>query len=659
MCGITGAVWQRGEQPVSADQLERMTTALTHRGPDASGHYSGQTAAAEVALGHRRLSIIDVAQGQQPLCNEDKTVWVSFNGEIYNYRELMPKLKAQGHRFQSECDTEVLVHLYEEHGPGMLEHLRGMFAFAIWDERRGRLFVARDRFGQKPLYFHRKPGDGTAARFAFASELKALLQLIPGPHALNPRALDRYLTLQYVPQPDCMLEGFQKLPAGHYALWERGELQIQEYWRPPFPTTDLKYREGVKSRRTMSSACERLRTLLTEATRLRLRSDVPLGAFLSGGIDSTIIAALAQRELGRPLQTFSIGFPHPEYDETEFARMAARAIGTDHREEHVTPSILDLLPKLVWHYDEPFADSSAVPTFVLSEMTRRSVTVALTGDGGDELFGGYDRYRAVELASRFDQLPFPLRAILASRVWQRLPSSLEYRSFSRRLKRFQASAAQPPMLRYLEWISQFKQQERTSLYTPEFASRLQGSDSLAWLEQLYTQFPKGSMAERTTAIEQLSYLPGDILTKVDIASMANSLECRSPFLDHAVGEFAATLPFAFKRRGKIGKVVMREAFADLIPEPILHRKKMGFGVPIDHWFRNELSGVIDSVLLSERSLDRGLFRPEAVRTLIDEHRESKRDHAYKLWSLLMLELWQRTYFDQPPPLQALSAESLF
>jgi len=647
MCGITGAVWQNSHLGVTVEQLNRMTDSLQHRGPDAAGHYFGNSTNCSVALGHRRLSIIDVQHGAQPLANEDGTIHVAFNGEIFNYRELMPDLQARGHRFKSECDTEVLVHLYEEHGPAMLEHLRGMFAFAIWDERRGRLFVARDRFGQKPLYYRADSG-----QFAFASELKALLQLFRGNRQLNPEAIDRYLSVQYVPQSQCMLQGFQKLPPGHFAVWEQGELTLEEYWRPPFPTSEQECRERETKAVSFNEACQNLRETLTEAVRLRLRSDVPLGAFLSGGIDSTIIAALAQRELGRPLQTFSIGFPHPEYDETEYARMAAAAIGTDHHEEQVEPAVLDLLPRLVWHYDEPFADSSAVPTFVLSEMTRRSVTVALTGDGGDELFAGYDRYRAVQLASYFDQIPQPFRGIMAAQFWQKLPSSVEYRSFSRRLKRFQASASQPPTLRYLEWISQFKQQERNELYTPEFQQQVNADGSREWLDSIYRRFPVGSQAERTTAVDQLSYLPGDILTKVDIASMACGLECRSPFLDHRVGELAARLPFAYKRRGRLGKVILREAFRDVVPEPILNRPKMGFGVPIDHWFRNELRGLLDRVLLSERCLSRGYFRPEAIRQLVDQHAQKQRDHAYRLWSLLIFEVWQRIYVDADPPLNA-------
>ncbi len=638
MCGLTGVLWTDSRLAVTASQLEEMTNALAHRGPDGAGYHMARTENVGIALGHRRLSIIDLAQGQQPMCNETGTIWVVFNGEIYNYRELIPDLKAQGHVFKTSCDTEVLVHLYEQHGPGMLKFLRGMFAFAIWDAPRRQLFLARDRLGQKPLVYRMEP-----ERFLFASELKSLLQLPDMPRRINRQAIDLYLAYQYVPHPHVIFEGFHKLPPGHSALWRDGRLEIQRYWHPsPVAATALGKDVPPCS---FADAKRQLRETLTEAVRLRLRSDVPLGAFLSGGIDSTIIAALMQRESGRPIETFSIGFEHAEYDERSYARLAAERLGTSHHEQIVRPSALEMLPRLVWHYDEPFADSSAIPTMALCELTSRAVKVVLSGDGGDELFVGYDRYQAVRLGARCDFLPARVRRLLASSLWQHLPTSVSYKSMSRRLKRFIASLALEPRLRYLQWISQFQMEERQSLYTPEFAADIHAQSASEWINALYAEFPDLDIVSQTAAVDQLSYLPGDILTKVDIASMAHGLECRSPFLDHRVAELANRIPLAFKLKGRFGKYILRETFRDLVPEPILTRGKMGFGVPMDHWFRGELQPLLHDYLLGDRLLARGYFRRETIQRLIDEHTRKQRDHAYRLWSLLVLEAWHRRHVD--------------
>jgi len=615
MCGITGAVWQREQEALLPEHLERMTQALNHRGPDGSGSYWKSWGQTGVALGHRRLSIIDPALGQQPMTNEDGSIHVVFNGEIYNYRELREQLLRNGHRFTTECDTEVLVHLYEERGPDLVNQLRGMFAFAIWDESNRQLLLARDRLGQKPLVYRHDPH-----RLLFASEIKSLLQLPQLPRHINPQALDAYLALQYVPQPDCM-----------HPRAEESAVAVPE---------------------TIDQASEQLKTTLTEAVRLRLRSDVPLGAFLSGGIDSTLITGLMQQEVSQPVQTFSIGFAQAEYDETSYARMAAQHLGTEHHEQIVSPSAVESLPKLIWHYDEPFADSSAIPTMALCEMTSQAVKVALTGDGGDELFVGYDRYRAVQLADKLDRGPAFLKTLLGASFWNRLPTSIGQKTLLRRIKRFQASLQLSPRLRYLQWISQFQLQERQSLYTEEFKSQINTESVNLWFDSLYEQLPPQDQVSWTAAVDQISYLPGDILTKVDIASMAYGLECRSPFLDHHVAGFAARLPLRWKLKGKAGKWILRKAFGSLLPEPILKRKKMGFGVPVDHWFRNELQPLLHDYLLSEQALGRGYFRQQALEQLIHEHTHSQRDHAYRLWSLLVLESWHRLYIDQPVTLTA-------
>lgn len=628
MCGIAGGVWTADAEPLSESVLKRMISAIVHRGPDDSGTYLSPGA----AIGHRRLSIIDLTGGHQPLANEDGTVWIAFNGEIYNYRDLQKDLESRGHRFQTSSDTECIVHLYEEYGADCVQHLRGMFAFAIWDEKRKQLMLARDRIGQKPLFYRQENG-----RLLFGSELKAILQVPGVPRTLSPTAVDRFLTYQYVPHPECILDGYNKLPPAHVALWQDGDLKITRYWSPPYAEEPVDW--------PVTKWQSELRDALTEAVRLRMRSDVPLGAFLSGGIDSTIITGLMQQLSEKPVHSFSIGFPVKQFDETSFAREAAAHLGTDHHEMIVEPSALDSLPKLIWHYDEPFADSSAIPMMALSEMTRQHVTVALSGDGGDELFAGYDRYRAVQLAARFDRLPRALRAICTSRLWQALPASVEQKSFRRRVKRFLAAIGEPPERRYLTWISIFDQHRRDALYTDEFREQLHGHDAADVIVDAYAACENRDFVTRTTCVDVQTYLPCDILTKVDIASMSHSLECRSPFLDHRVVELAAQMPLSLKRRGKQGKTILTDTFADLVPSSIQRRKKMGFGVPLDHWFRDELKPLLHDMLLDSTALSRGYFREETIRSLIDEHTTRQWDHSYRLWSLLCFELWQRMYLD--------------
>ncbi|QDT48016.1 Asparagine synthetase [glutamine-hydrolyzing] 1 [Symmachiella dynata] len=654
MCGITGAAWTAGQPPLDIDILRRMTTALAHRGPDDNGYYrstdssnaSGDLSAAQppgAALGHRRLSIIDLGGGHQPLSNEDGTVWIAFNGEIYNYRELQTDLEKRGHQFRTSCDTEVIVHLYEEYGPDCVTHLRGMFAFAIWDDRKKQLLLARDRLGQKPLVYRHDP-----QRLLFGSELKSLLQ-VPGlPRDIDPVALNEYLTYQYVPAPRCMLAGFQKLPAGHLAIYNNGELNVRRYWKPGYDQGEL-HGAGLDFSKPENAPAqeirEQLRTVLTEAVRLRMRSDVPLGAFLSGGVDSTIIVGLMQQLSERPVQTFSIGFPVKAFDERAYAREAAEHLGTEHHDAIVTPDALKILPQLIWQYDEPFSDSSAIPTMYLSEMTRQNVTVSLSGDGGDELFAGYDRYKAVRIAEWFDGLPRPLQKMATLKLWQHFPASVRQKSRRRRLKRLLAALGEPRERRYLKWVSIFDDQRRAGLLTDDFRAAVGDADAAAPLLRAYEECPNRDFVTRTTCADVLTYLPGDILNKVDIASMTYGLECRSPFLDHHVAEFAASLPIQAKLRGRQGKRILLETFGDLLPESIQSRPKMGFGVPLDHWFRHELKPMLQETLLDGSALNRGYFRPAAVEQLVKEHLDGQWDHSYRLWSLLCLELWQRMFVD--------------
>ncbi len=643
MCGIAGVAWTSEAAPFERSVLQRMIDAIAHRGPDDQGIYASPTGqGAGAMLGHRRLSIIDLGGGHQPLSNEDGSIWIAFNGEVYNYRELQPALEKQGHQFRTSSDTETIVHLYEQYGTDCVKYLRGMFAFAIWDQNRRQLFLARDRLGKKPLVYRHD-----SQRLLFASELKALLQ-VPGiPRELDRQAVDAYLTYQYVPHPQSILQGFSKLPPAHWALYSNGKLQVERYWQPayspaPHPGEFASIEDGRR----------RLRETLTTAVQLRMRSDVPLGAFLSGGIDSTIIAGLMQSLSSRPVKTFSIGFPVAAFDERSYAREAAQHIGSEHHEQVVEPSALDILPKLIWHYDEPFADSSAIPTMYLSEMTRREVTVSLSGDGGDELFAGYQRYQAVKLGAWSDCLPRFLRSFLAASIWQKLPASVRQNSKRRRFKRLLSALALEPRRRYLKWVSIFDDERRAELYSPEFRSSLGSSDPADFLFHAYTACPDRDFITQTTCADVLTYLPCDILTKVDIASMAYGLEARAPFLDHEVVDLAARFPIEWKIHGRQGKQILIDTFSDLLPKRIQTRAKMGFGVPLDHWFRNELRPLLEDVLLAKSTLDRGIFRPEQVRRLVDEHVRGLWDHSYRLWSLLVLELWQRTFLDGAVPANA-------
>lgn len=656
MCGITGTSWTTRDKNVSPLVLRRMSHVLSHRGPDDSGGYHSDvpqksflfsderqlaefTPTSEVgaALGHRRLSIIDLGTGHQPLCNEDGTVWIAFNGEIYNYQELRTELIQQGHHFKTESDTEVIVHLYEEQGPACVERLRGMFAFAIWDENRQRLFLARDRIGQKPLFYREEAG-----RLSFASELKSLLQIPGASREVDPHAIDLFLAYQYVPHPWSILKGYQKLPPAHRAIYEKGQLKVERYWTPPYQNPQGRSDLQFESPQQWSKA---LRQTLTESVRIRMRSDVPLGAFLSGGIDSTIIAGLMQSMSERPVHTFSIGFPVKQFDERSYAREAAKMLGTEHHEYVVEPEALEMLPRLSWHYDEPFADSSAIPTMYLSQVTRQEVTVSLSGDGGDELFAGYDRYRAVALSQWFDRLPNFAKKMMTASIWQKLPASVEQKSFRRRVKRFLAGLAVPPERRYLKWVGIFDTERRLEMYTPEFREQIHAFDADQFLLDAYQLCPDRDFVTRTTATDVLTYLPCDILTKVDIASMAHSLECRSPFLDHHVAELAAVMPLNLKMHKGRGKQILVDTFSDLLPESIQTRKKMGFGVPLNKWFRNELKPLLFDVLLDQRSLDRQIFNRAAVEQLINEHQNQQWDHSARLWSLLVLEMWFRTFID--------------
>ena len=607
-----------------------MVARLRHRGPDEEGTYFE----ANVALGFRRLSVIDVAGGQQPVSNEDGTIWAVFNGEIYNFAALRNRLEARGHVLCTAGDAEVLPHLYEDEGAAMLPLLRGMFAFAIWDGTRRSLLLARDRLGQKPLVY-RLEGE----RLWFASELKSLLAAGPDPvpRRLAIGGLDRYLAFGYVPHPGTMLEGVHKLPPGHLATWRDGRLTMERYWTPDW---------NRELARPWDEDVEELRETLGEAVREQLVSDVPLGAFLSGGVDSTVIAGLMQRASGTAVKTFSIGFDDPAFDESGFAEMAARHLGTEHHSFRVEAKAWETIPTLADQFDEPFADSSALPTWYVSRETRAHVTVALTGDAGDELFGGYDRYRALAMTQDLARLPAAARQFLAGPVARVLPASARAKTRLRRVRRFLERLDEPSEERYLGWMALFSEEDRWALYAPEVLDQLSANeDPRQPFRRAWSVSPQRDIVTRAMIADLLTYLPDDLLHKVDMASMAHSLECRGPFLDHRVVELALAMPLDRKLRRREGrsKVVLKRAFADLLPPAIRGRPKMGFGVPIDRWFRGPLREELRAVLLDPGALILGYFRAEAVEGMIAQHERSERDHAYRLWALLMLELWMRRY----------------
>lgn len=639
MCGIVGAAWTEAGRPLRDETLNAMTERIVHRGPDDSGVYRDDHA----ALGFRRLSIVDLSGGHQPLSNEDGTIWTVFNGEIYNFPALRRRLEARGHNLRTHSDTEVIVHLYEDEGPSFFEHLRGMFALAVWDAPRRTLVFGRDRLGQKPLVYQH---DGS--RITLASELKSLAALPDGerPRQVDPLALDLYMTYGYIPHPHTIFAGVHKLPPAHYGVWREGALSLHRYWHPDW---------NAEVRLAPGEDVEQLRALLSEAVAEQMVADVPLGAFLSGGIDSTIIVGLMQKASNHPVRTFAIGFDDPAFDETHYAEVAAKHLGTEHHVFHVKPRAWETIPALADQFDEPFADSSALPTWYVSRETRREVTVALTGDAGDELFAGYDRYRAVALAAMFDRLPAGSRRVLSGPVARSLPFSVQAKTRMRKVRRLLEAVGKEPVARYLRWIQMYDESARMGLYSDSWLEHLAAvgarrpgeADPVSMIARALDAAGRRDDVTRAMVADILTYLPCDLLVKVDMASMAHSLECRGPFLDHRVVELAASLPVnrKLRLRGGRSKVVLKEAFAELLPPMIRTRPKMGFGVPINRWFRDTLKNEMRSVLLDPVALNRGLFRPEAVTALIDDHVAGKTDNAYKLWSLLMLELWFRRYSD--------------
>jgi asparagine synthase (glutamine-hydrolysing) len=627
MCGIAGfADGRYGTGPSASDNYEQaravlqgMCAAIRHRGPDDEGLLVDTG----VALGMRRLSIVDLATGQQPIHNEDRTVWVVFNGEIYNYRALRNELEAGGHRFYTGSDTETIVHAYEEWGEDAFSRLRGMFGVALWDARDRSLILARDRVGIKPLYFAE-----TGSRLYFASEIKSLLAANDIETTVDPTALDHYLSFLYTPGHASIFSGIKKLQPGHVLRWRDGVATTRKYWELPTeqPTTISE-----------PEAVERLREVLQGAVTSHLMSEVPLGAFLSGGVDSSLVVGLMAQVSSR-VRTFSIGFDDPAFDELEHARTVAQHFSTDHHEFVVKPDALAILDDLVSHFDEPFGDSSAIPMWYVSELARRHVTVVLSGDGGDELFGGYDRYFPHHRVAAFDRWSPPGTRAMASAVWPWLPHGAKGKNFLRRVARDEQG-------RYLDEIGYFQPDEKNALVTGDLRRSIGAAEATRAARERFNRFAHLPWHAQMMHFDFETYLPEDILTKVDRMSMAHSIESRVPLLDNEVVDFAARLPAALKIRDGRRKHILKEAAAGLLPAHILDRRKQGFAVPLGGWFRGGIRELFSDVLLSSRARQRGYFDVRFIERLVDEHVTGRREHTLRLWALVIFELWHRQYLD--------------
>jgi asparagine synthase (glutamine-hydrolysing) len=626
MCGIVGVV-RNDKADVDRDVVGRMCAAIRHRGPDEDGFYFNGA----VGLGMRRLAIIDLKGGQQPIHNQDRSAWIVFNGEIYNYRELRDKLEQLGHTFYTNSDTEAIVHAYDQYGVDCPNHLRGMFAFAIWDERTQELFLARDRVGKKPLLYAEVNG-----QLVFGSEFSALLQHPSVSKDIDFEALNRYLSFMCVPAPLTAYQGIKKLEPGHSLRYRNGEIKIQRYWQPDF---------SKKLDISEEEAAERTIEILRDAVKVRLMSEVPLGAFLSGGIDSSAVVALMSEVSSQPVKTFSIGFEEQDFSELHHARRVAEHVGADHHEFIVRADALEVLPILVEHYGEPYADSSAIPTYYVARETRKHVTVALNGDGGDESFAGYERYAAMRLAERYHRIPPVLRDVVLRRAIEALPSSETKRGRVRDVKRFIQAASLPKVERYLRWVTVFDDQAKQELLSEDFGRQTDKAAAAGLLQPWFKHANGAGIVDATLLTDMMTYLPNDLLVKVDIATMANSLEARSPFLDHHLIEFAASLPEKFKLHGLTTKYLLKKLLQKLLPAENLDRRKMGFGVPIGHWFRGQLQPFLRETILAEKALRRGLFKPETVKRLVELHTRGERDYSHQLWTLLMLELWFQRFID--------------
>lgn len=640
MCGIVGYL-NLNKQPIEErdNHLPRMCESITHRGPDEEGW----KVIGPAAIGMTRLSIIDVSGGQQPIANEDKTIWIVFNGEIYNFQELQTLVQERGHKLRTKSDTETIVHLYEEFGIDCLKYLEGMFAFAIWDSKKERLFIARDRMGEKPLHWGVFDG-----KLIFGSELKSILTHPSSRKELDDLAMQKYLSLEYVPAPHSMFKGISKLPPAHFMVVQDGQIKTERYWLPSTETVDISEEEATK----------KLIELLGRSIELRLISEVPLGVFLSGGIDSSAIAALASRYSKSAIKTFSIGFEDKSFDESSHALAVAKHIGSQHDVVTFSPTMgFDTLNELWGILDEPLADASIVPTFFLSKMTKRNVTVALAGEGGDELFGGYPTYQAHKLAPMWSIMPQLLRGGLLEPAFGKLPVNMNNLSFDYKVKRFIRSAAEPPVRRHLRWMGSIPVAEQSRLVKQSHQALAGGAVEEGLFESLPLvnlngakngkSLSKNAILEVVNNIMRLdmtTYLPDDLLVKSDRASMAASLEVRLPFLAYPLVEFALSLPPSYKVRGMTTKYLLKKAVAPYLPEYIMKRPKKGFGIPVAKWLRQEFRPVVDELLCQSFIEKQGIFQWEYVKNMLDEHMSARVDRRKELWTMLMFQWWWRKFF---------------
>jgi asparagine synthase (glutamine-hydrolysing) len=622
MCGIAGRFNFDPSHAVSRAGLVAMTDAVIHRGPDAGGYYLDGA----IGLGHRRLSIIDLATGDQPIGNEDGSVQVIFNGEIYNFAEVRRELIAHGHRFRTNSDTEVIAHGYEQWGEHCVDRFRGMFAFAVWDANARRLLLARDRLGVKPLYYAAVPGG-----IVFGSEIKSLLEDPEVPREWRAEALDAYLTLLYIPAPDTIYRGIHKLPPAHVLVAERGAIRTSRYW-------DLEFTGDGDPAREEDYLAE-LDAHLREAVQLRLVSDVPLGAFLSGGIDSSTVVAYMVEASRTPPVTIAVGFEHQAFDEVQHAETVARHLGCDFHALTASPQVEELLPKLAWHFDEPFADSSAVPTYYVSKAARELVTVALSGDGGDELWAGYARHRVEHWEQRVRTALGPATRA-AGWLGQALPLSVKG---ARSLRHLAADPDQAYAFKHA--YGMFEPDAKGRLYSSDFRHAVNGHDAFASFRDAYQACKSSDPLDRSMYVDARTYMIDDVLTKVDRMSMAVSLEAREPLLDHKLLEFAARVPASLKLKDGQSKYLLRRVLEKRVPRSIIERKKSGFAAPIGEWLRGPLAPMTNELLLDGRLRQRGIFNHAEVTRLWQEHRSGQGDHRHRLWQLIMLELWFRAFID--------------
>jgi len=626
MCGICGKILFDRNKQVSSEEIQAINRMLHHRGPDEEGYYLK----GNVALGHKRLSIIDLAGGQQPITNQDDSCVIIFNGEIYNFQELRENLVKKGFAFKTNSDTEVILHLYEEYGEKCVDHLRGMFAFAIWDEKEKKCFMARDRVGKKPIFFAL-----LSDRFLFASELKALLMDPAVSRDIDYQALHYYLTFQYVPPTYSIFKDVKKLEPATTLTYQNGRIETNRYWDLHYvPKTDISETDALKKTEAM----------IDEAVRIRLISEVPLGCFLSGGVDSSAVVAFMRRHITGELKTFSIGFEEETHNELPYARQVAKLFDTRHEEFIVRPDAMDVLPKLVWHFDEPYADSSALPTYYVSKMTRKYVTVALNGDGGDESFIGYERYVGLPRLRKYMSIPKSLRTI-AQPLFQALFRIFPNSAFFEKLQYANTFSLYDEGRLYLQMMTIFRDYQKERMYSQRL-KYLSEIDPYLYPLKYYNDEWAGTSVESKVRSDIMTYLHGALLPKVDRTTMANSLEGRAPFLDQKLMEYAAALPTEIKFGNGALKHHLKKVLKDILPHDLLWRKKQGFGVPVGEWFKKDLHQFTKDILLSEKARSRDLFDMKYIAGIIEDHRSGRQNHHHRLWTLLCLELWFMTFIDR-------------